>query len=134
MMRESIATGSEHMRAIRCVNYGAPSSLILEEMDDPAPRDGEVVIETEAAGLGYVDALFVAGTYQVKLPLPFIPGSEVAGKVIALGTGAPEDLLGQRVMALSPRGALAEKIALPAASCILVPPKMSGIGTSSSST
>ncbi|MEQ8269035.1 MAG: NADPH:quinone oxidoreductase family protein [Parvibaculum sp.] len=113
------------MRAIRCVNYGAPSSLTLEEMADPAPRDGEVVIETEAAGLGYVDALFVAGTYQVKLPLPFIPGSEVAGKVIALGAGAPEDLLGKRVMALSPRGALAEKIALPAASCIPVPPKMS---------
>ncbi|MDP1626959.1 NADPH:quinone oxidoreductase family protein [Parvibaculum sp.] len=113
------------MRAIRCVNYGAPSNLTLEEMDDPSPRDGEVVIETEAAGLGYVDALFVAGTYQVKLPLPFIPGSEVAGKVVALGTSAPGDLLGKRIMALSPRGALAEKIALPAASCIPVPPNMS---------
>jgi NADPH2:quinone reductase len=113
------------MRAIRCVTYGAPSDLKLEEMDNPAPRDGEVVIETEAAGLGYVDALFVAGTYQVKLPLPFIPGSEVAGKVVALGVGAPEALMGTRVMALSPRGALAEKIALPAASCIPVPGNMS---------
>lgn len=113
------------MRAIRCVTYGAPSDLKLEEMDDPAPRDGEVVIKTEAAGLGYVDALFVAGTYQVKLPLPFIPGSEVAGTVVALGAGTPEALMGRRVMALSPRGALAEKIALPAASCIPVPGNMS---------
>lgn len=113
------------MRAIRCVTYGAPSSLTLEEMDEPAPREGEVVIETEAAGLGYVDALFVAGTYQVKLPLPFIPGSEIAGKVVALGAGAPDILMGKRVMALAPRGALAEKVALPAASCIPVPAKMS---------
>ncbi|MEX0839873.1 MAG: NADPH:quinone oxidoreductase family protein [Parvibaculum sp.] len=113
------------MRAIRCVTYGAPSNLALEEMDEPAPGDGEVVIETEAAGLGYVDALFVAGTYQVKLPLPFIPGSEIAGKVVALGAGAPDALMGRRVMALTPRGALAEKIALPAASCIPVPANMS---------
>lgn len=113
------------MRAIRCVNYGAPSSLLLEEMEDPAPREGEVLVETEAAGLGYVDALFVAGTYQVKLPLPFIPGSEVAGRVVALGAGTSDTLLGKRVMALSPRGALAEKISLPAAACIPVPEKMS---------
>lgn len=113
------------MKAIRCHEYGAPSSLTLEDMDDPAPRAGEVVIETEAAGLGYVDALLVAGRYQVKTPLPFVPGSEVAGRVVALGEGVPEKMLGQRVMALSPRGALAEKIALPAMICIPVPANMS---------
>ncbi len=52
------------MKAIRCLDYGAPSALVLDEMDDPSPRAGEVVIETEAAGLGYVDALLVAGRYQ----------------------------------------------------------------------
>lgn len=125
MMRAGNFGREKQMQAIRCVSYGAPSDLKLEEMDDPSPRKGEVVIETEAAGLGYVDALFVAGTYQVKLPLPFIPGSEVAGKVVALGEGAPDALMGKRVMALSPRGALAGKIALPAASCIPVPDRMS---------
>lgn len=113
------------MKAIRCHEYGAPSSLTLEDMDDPAPRAGEVVIETEAAGLGYVDALLVAGRYQVKTPLPFVPGSEVAGRVVALGEGVPEKMMGQRVMALSPRGALAERIALPAMVCIPVPANMS---------
>jgi len=113
------------MKAIRCHNYGAPFTLTFEELPDPEPRAGEVVIETEAAGLGYVDALLVAGRYQVKTPLPFIPGSEVAGKVVALGEGAPEALLGKRVMALSPRGALAGRIALPALTCIPVPDNMS---------
>lgn len=113
------------MHAIRCGNYGAPSTLTLEDLDDPIPGRGQVVIETEAAGLGYVDALLVAGLYQVKTPLPFTPGSEVAGKVVALGEGAPEALMGKRVMALSPAGALAEKIALPAAACIPVPANMS---------
>ena len=113
------------MKAIRCHDYGAPSSLVLEDLPDPAPRAGEVVIETEAAGLGYVDALLVAGRYQVKTPLPFVPGSEVAGRVVALGEGVPEKMMGTRVMALSPRGALAEKLALPALACIPVPANMS---------
>ena len=64
---------------------------------------------------GYVDALLVAGRYQVKTPLPFVPGSEVAGKVVAVGEGVSDALIGKRVMALSPVGALAEKLALPAA-------------------
>ena len=113
------------MKAIRCHEYGAPSSLTLEELPDPAPRAGEVVIETEAAGLGYVDALLVAGRYQVKTPLPFVPGSEVSGRVVALGEGVRENMMGTRVMALSPRGALAEKLALPAMGCIPVPANMS---------
>lgn len=113
------------MKAIRCLEYGPPSSLVLEEINDPAPKPGQVVIETEAAGLGYVDALLVAGLYQVKTPLPFTPGSEVAGKVVALGDGVPEAMLGKRVMALSPAGALAEKLVLPAAACIPVPDAMS---------
>lgn len=113
------------MKAIRCHAYGAPSSLTLEELPAPEPRPGEVVIETEAAGLGYVDALLVAGRYQVKTPLPFVPGSEVAGRVVVLGEGVPEKLMGTRVMALSPRGALAEKIVLPAMGYIPVPANMS---------
>lgn len=113
------------MRAFVCTTYGAPSLLTLEERPDPALQPGEVLIETEAVGLGYVDALFVAGTYQVKLPLPFVPGSEVAGRVIDKAADVPSDLLGRRVMALAPRGALAERIALPAAACVPVPDGMS---------
>jgi len=113
------------MRAFVCTAYGAPSLLTLEERADPTLQPGEVLVETEAVGLGYVDALFVAGTYQVKLPLPFVPGSEVAGRVIDKAADVPPDLLGRRVMALAPRGALAERIALPAAACVPVPDGMS---------
>jgi hypothetical protein len=63
------------MRAFVCTTYGAPALLSIEDRPDPTPGPGEVLLETEAVGLGYVDALFVAGTYQVKLPLPFIPAA-----------------------------------------------------------
>jgi NADPH2:quinone reductase len=113
------------MRAIRCVTYGAPALLRIEELPDPAPAAGEVLIRTEAAGLGYVDALFVAGTYHVMLPLPFIPGSEIAGRVLAVGPGVAESLIGTRVMALAGRGALAELVTVAAGACTPVPAGMS---------
>ena len=113
------------MRAIRCVNYGEPSGLRVENLDEPVPGPGQVLLDVEAAGLGYVDALFVRGTYQVKMPLPFVPGSEVAGVIEAVGEGVSSDLIGSRVMALSPRGALVEKVAIPAAVCSTIPDEMS---------
>jgi NADPH2:quinone reductase len=113
------------MRAYVCHEYGAPGLLRIEDRPDPTPGPGEVLLGTEAVGLGYVDALFVAGTYQVKLPLPFVPGSEIAGRIVAVGAGVPETRIGSRVMALAPRGALAERVALPAAACTPVPDQMS---------
>lgn len=113
------------MRAIRCVNYGEPSGLYVENIDEPVPGPGQVLLAVEAAGLGFVDALLVRGTYQVKMPLPFVPGSEVAGVIEAVGEGVSGDLIGKRVMALSNRGALAEKVALPAILCTAVPDNMS---------
>lgn len=112
------------MRAVRVAEYGSPKALKVEDLPEPEPGKGECLLAVEAAGLGYVDALLVQGAYQVKTPLPFIPGSEVAGRVEAVGEGVPEKLVGTRVMALSPRGALAEKIALPAAVCNPLPDNM----------
>ena len=109
------------MRAWTCHEYGSPRDLRLDEVAAPVPRAAEVIIATEAIGLGYVDALFVAGTYQVKLPLPFVPGSEVAGRVVATGSEVCHLVTGQRVLALAPRGALAELVAVPAASCVPIP-------------
>lgn len=113
------------MKALHCVAYGEPSELVLRDLPDPEPAPGEVLLRVEAAGLGFVDALHVRGGYQVKRPLPFIPGTEVAGTVLAVGAGADPALAGRRVMALSPVGALAERIALPADLCTLVPAGMS---------
>ncbi|MGX1197276.1 NADPH:quinone oxidoreductase family protein [Parvibaculum sp. MBR-TMA-1.3b-4.2] len=113
------------MRAVRVAEYGSPKRLTVEDVPAPVPGKGECLLAVEAAGLGYVDGLLVQGAYQVKTPLPFIPGSEVAGCVEAVGEGVPEKLVGTRVMALSPRGALAERIALPAAVCTPLPDNMS---------
>jgi len=113
------------MRAIRCVTYGEPSTLHVEALDEPVPGPGQVLLAIEAAGLGYVDALLVRGTYQVKMPLPFIPGSEVAGVIEAVGEGVSGDLIGERVMAMSMAGALAEKIVLPVAALTTLPDEMS---------
>ena len=83
------------MRAFLVHDYGAPSALKLEETPDPSPEAGEVILDVEAAGLGYVDALLVAGRYQVKTPLPFIPGSEVAGH--AAGSTASGEVAAETV-------------------------------------
>lgn len=109
------------MRAIVCNAYGDPRDLVLTELPAPSAGPGQVIIEVEAAGLGYVDALHVRGGYQVKKPLPFIPGSEIAGRIIAVGDGVSSQRIGQRVVAQSPNGGLAEQIAVPASSCMQLP-------------
>ena len=73
------------MRAAVCNELGPPSVLRVEERPDPEPGPGEVVVAVEAAGVNFVDGLFVAGQYQMKPTLPFVPGSEVAGHVVAVG-------------------------------------------------
>jgi NADPH2:quinone reductase len=109
------------VKAFHCVAYGEPKDLVLTELAAPAAAAGEVVINVEAAGLGFVDALHVRGGYQVKKSLPFVPGNEIAGTVVGIGDGVPATLLGQRVMALSPNGGLAERVAVPATSCMVLP-------------
>ncbi len=113
------------MRAIHCVQYGEPKNLVLVHRDDPVAAPGEVLVTVEAAGLGYADALNVRGAYQVKRPVPFIPGGEMAGRVTGLGEGVPAHWLGRRVMALSPSGSLAERVALPVVLCTPIPDALS---------
>ena len=73
------------VRAAVCHELGPPSVLRVEERPDPEPGPGEVAVAVEAAGVNFVDGLFVAGQYQIKPSLPFVPGSEVAGHVVAVG-------------------------------------------------
>lgn len=108
------------MRAIRCHAYGLPSELKIEEIPDPVPGKGQVLIAVEACGLGFVDGLLVQGKYQVKDPLPFTPGGELAGRVLAVGEGVSTDLIGKRVAGLA-KGGLAEKALAPAAACAVLP-------------
>ena len=75
------------MRAILCKAFGPPESLVIEEIASPVPGPGEVVISVKAASVNFPDVLIIENKYQVKPPLPFSPGSELAGLVKAVGQG-----------------------------------------------
>ena len=70
------------MKAVQCVEWGAPEKLVVAEVEVPEPKAGEVRVRVAAAGINYPDALIVQKKYQVQPPLPFVPGTEVAGTVI----------------------------------------------------
>lgn len=88
-------------------------ALSLEEVPDPVPGPGQVLIQVEAAALNFFDILLCQGKYQEKPPLPFTPGAEVAGTIVATGEGS-QYRPGQRVIATPqlPHGGLAEKVAV----------------------
>lgn len=107
------------MRAVVCRSYGAPEDLVLEDVDDPVPGPGQLLVRVHAAAVNFPDVLFIAGKYQVKIPPPFIPGNEVAGEVIAAGEGA-RFAQGQRVSGTT-FGAFAEQALLDASQATLMP-------------
>jgi NADPH2:quinone reductase len=109
------------MRAVVCDELGPPSVLRVEERPDPEPRPGQVLVAVEAAGVNYVDALFVAGEYQIKPPLPFVPGSEVAGTVAAVGDGVGGVAVGDRVLASVGLGGYASHVVCGEAQVAVVP-------------
>lgn len=108
------------MRAVVCRRYGPPEDLVLEEMADPTPAPGEVVVGVRAAAVNFPDVLLIAGQYQVKVPLPFTPGSELAGEVLAAGDGVSLRP-GDRVFGSTMSGAFAERAVLAAQSVSLLP-------------
>ena len=85
------------MKAIICEEFGPVEDLVMKEVADPSPGPGEVLIRTEAAGVNYPDGLTVQGLYQDKPDRPFIPGSEVAGEIVALGENVTRFEVGDRV-------------------------------------
>jgi len=109
------------MRIVECVQLGEPSGLVVVERPDPTPGPGQVLVEVEAAGVNFVDALFVRGSYQIKPPVPFTPGSEVAGVVTATGDGVTEPRVGQRVLATPGLGGYASHVVVPAAQAVVLP-------------
>ena len=103
-----------------CAAYGPPGSLTVVEEPDLEPLPGQAVIEVAAAGVNFVDALFVAGTYQIKIPPPFTPGTELAGTIVALGENTGGFSVGDRVLATT-FGAFASQVALPVGALSRVP-------------
>lgn len=109
------------MRAIRCLRYGPPEALVVETLPDPQPGPGEVAIDVKAASVNFPDVLVIENKYQFKPPLPFTPGSEVAGRVRAVGEGVTNVRVGMPVAAFTRIGGFAEQALAPADACMPLP-------------
>src|SRR5262249_16863975 len=96
------------MKAMIATRWGEPSEMTYAEVPDPRPGEHQVLVEVSAIGCNFPDILMVQGKYQVKPPLPFTPGHEVAGVVRAVGPGVTRVRPGQRVLAMLGWGAYAE--------------------------
>jgi len=108
------------MRAVVCRSYGTPDDLVIDDVTEPVPGPGQLLVAVRAAAVNFPDVLLIAGKYQVKIPVPFTPGSELAGEVLAVGEGARFSP-GQRVFGSTLIGAFAEQALLDAASVSEIP-------------
>jgi NADPH:quinone reductase len=108
------------MRAVVCGSYGPPEDLTVDDVADPTPGPGQLLVRVHAAAVNFPDVLLIAGKYQVKIPVPFTPGSELAGEVVAAGDGASFGP-GDRVFGATPTGAFAELALLDAHQVSAVP-------------
>jgi NADPH2:quinone reductase len=109
------------MKALLCKAFGDPASLVYEEVADPVPGPGEALVAVRAAGVNFPDALMVQGKYQYKPALPFAPGAELAGDVLAVGEGVSGFKAGDRVIGSVRSGAFAERAIVPATHLIALP-------------
>jgi NADPH:quinone reductase len=112
------------MRAVLCTQYGPPDLLELRELPAPEAGAGEVVVKVHAASLNFPDALVIQNKYQFKPPLPFSPGSELAGVVKSVGTGVEGIHPGDRVMAFTTYGAFAEEVKVESTRVLPMPETM----------
>ena len=109
------------MHAWLCTNPTGVDALSWTELPTPTPKAGEVLIEIKAASLNFPDLLIVQNKYQMKPPLPFVPGSEYAGVVAAVGDGVTHLQVGQNVACLSGTGGFGTHTLAPAALCMPLP-------------
>ncbi len=110
------------MKAVLCKAWGGPETLVIEDIALPEPKAGEVKIRVRAAGVNFPDVLIIQNKYQMKPPLPFSPGAEIAGEVIAVGEGVSHVKAGDRVVSFCGVGGFAEEVVAPAAVTMPMPP------------
>ena len=109
------------MKAALCRQFGPPETLTIEDVPSPKPLAGEVVVTVKAASVNFPDVLIIQNKYQVKPPLPFSPGSELAGVVKEIGEGVINAKRNDRVIAFASYGAFAEECLVPAARLVPMP-------------
>lgn len=113
------------MKTVIGTSLGDFENYSIVEIDCPVPAAGEVQIEVQRAGVTFVDALIASGRHQGKVALPFIPGNEVSGIVVALGAGASRFAVGDRVACTGVGGKFAELVNAREAATIRLPDAMS---------
>ncbi len=112
------------MRAVMIREFGNRGAVAVEEIDDPVPGPGEVLVDVRAAGVNFTDLLSLDGKYQNLPPLPFTPGKDASGVVAAVGDGATLVSPGDRVIAHVNDSALAERVIADERLCFRLPDGM----------
>ena len=112
------------MKAVVCKAWGPPESLVIEERASPQPGPGTVLVSVKAANVSFPDTLIIQNKYQTKPELPFVPGSEVAGVVKAVGAGVESWKVGDRVSGQASQGGYAEEVVIEADRLLAVPDPM----------
>ena len=102
------------MQVVSCNSFGPIANLTLEDRPSQPIAPGLVRIAVTAAGVNFVDALFVQGLYQIKPPTPFVPGGEIAGVVTEVGEGVTTHAVGDRVFASTGLGGFTSELVWPA--------------------
>jgi NADPH2:quinone reductase len=104
-----------------CRAYGDPEVVRVEEVDPPEVGPGQVRVAVDAASVNFPDVLIVANQYQVKVPLPFVPGSELSGRVVEVSDDVASLHIGDRVFGSTMVGAFADQVVVAATSLTVVP-------------
>ncbi|MGO1691923.1 MAG: NADPH:quinone oxidoreductase family protein, partial [Marinobacter sp.] len=113
------------MKAILCKEYGPAETLVIEDVPSPEANGRGVKVRVKAAGLNFPDTLIIENKYQIKPTLPFSPGGEMAGEIIAVGDKITRFKVGDRVAGLTGYGAFAEEVIVPEHNLLPIPEGMS---------
>lgn len=129
MRRRGTSGCGAEVRVVECAEFGPVTGLRVVERDPLPLGEGQIRLEVLAAGVNFVDGLFVQGAYQIKPPLPFVPGSEVVGRVVELGPGvdalAGAPGLGDRVFANVWLGGYASEVVVRSDQVVALPDVLS---------
>jgi NADPH2:quinone reductase len=112
------------MKAVLCKQFGPLESLVVEDLPSPRAGAGEVIVSIKAASVNFPDVLIIQNKYQFKPPLPFSPGSEMAGLIKEVGEGVKGYKVGDRVIAFTTYGAFAEEVNVEATRLVPIPEGM----------
>src|ERR1700686_3955925 len=112
------------MKAVTVRAFAPFESIGIEDLPDPVPEQGEVVVDVVTAEANYPDLLVIEGKYQFKPPLPFSPGKAAAGRISAIGSEVRGLSVGDRALSFVEYGAYAEKVKARAEHCFKIPAQL----------